>query len=79
MTFSATQNKQPGQEIGRVPIDSIYSPVTRVSYKVEATRVGQRTDFDRLILDVETKFLHPAAGRGGERLEDARRAVRAGP
>ena len=52
---SATQNKQPGQEIGRVPIDSIYSPVTRVSYKVEATRVGQRTDFDRLILDVETK------------------------
>jgi DNA-directed RNA polymerase subunit alpha len=52
---SATQNKQPGQEIGRVPIDSIYSPVTRVSYKVEATRVEQRTDFDRLILDVETK------------------------
>src|SRR6202142_1775333 len=52
---SATQNKQPGQEIGRVPIDSIYSPVTKVSYKVEATRVEQRTDFDRLILDVETK------------------------
>ena len=75
---SATQNKQPGQEIGRVPIDSIYSPVTRVSYKVEATRVEQRTDFDRLILDVETKFLHPAPGRGGERRQDARRAVRAG-
>ena len=74
---SATQNKQPGQEIGRVPIDSIYSPVTRVSYKVEATRVEQRTDFDRLILDVETKFLHPAAGRGGERRQDSRRAVRA--
>src|SRR5690348_10706549 len=35
---SATQNKQPGQEIGRVPIDSIYSPVLRVTYKVEATR-----------------------------------------
>src|SRR5579871_1398906 len=52
---SAAQNKQPGQEIGRIPIDSIYSPVTRVSYKVEATRVEQRTDFDRLILDVETK------------------------
>src|ERR1700742_1806852 len=52
---SATQNKQPGPEIGRVPIDSISSPVTRVSYKVEATRVEQRTDFDRLILDVETK------------------------
>src|ERR1043165_1775268 len=52
---SATQNKQPGQEIGRVPIASIYSPVLRVTYKVEATRVEQRTDFDRLILDVETK------------------------
>jgi DNA-directed RNA polymerase subunit alpha len=52
---SATQNKQPGQEIGRIPIDSIYSPVLRVTYKVEATRVEQRTDFDKLILDVETK------------------------
>ncbi|QVQ51064.1 DNA-directed RNA polymerase subunit alpha [Spiractinospora alimapuensis] len=52
---SAAQNKQPGQEIGRIPIDSIYSPVLRVTYKVEATRVEQRTDFDRLILDVETK------------------------
>src|SRR5437763_5715166 len=52
---SAVQNKQPGQEIGRIPIDSIYSPVLRVTYKVEATRVEQRTDFDRLILDVETK------------------------
>jgi DNA-directed RNA polymerase subunit alpha len=52
---SATQNKQPGQEIGRIPIDSIYSPVLRVTYKVEATRVEQRTDFDRLILDVEAE------------------------
>src|SRR5512135_955885 len=52
---SATQNKQPGQEIGRIPVDSIYSPVLKVTYKVEATRVEQRTDFDKLILDVETK------------------------
>ena len=52
---SAAQNKQPGQEIGRIPIDSIYSPVLRVTYKVEATRVEQRTDFDRLIIDVEAK------------------------
>jgi DNA-directed RNA polymerase subunit alpha len=52
---SAAQNKQPGQEVGRIPIDSIYSPVMRVTYKVEATRVEQRTDFDKLILDVETK------------------------
>jgi DNA-directed RNA polymerase subunit alpha len=49
------QNKQVGQEIGRVPIDSIYSPVLKVTYKVEATRVEQRTDFDKLIVDVETK------------------------
>ena len=52
---SAAQNKQPGQEAGRIPIDSIYSPVMRVTCKVEATRVEQRTDFDRLILDVQTK------------------------
>jgi DNA-directed RNA polymerase subunit alpha len=52
---SAVQNKQVGQEIGRIPIDSIYSPVLKVTYKVEATRVEQRTDFDRLIVDVETK------------------------
>ena len=52
---SAVQNKQAGQEIGRIPIDSIYSPVLKVTYKVEATRVEQRTDFDRLVVDVETK------------------------
>jgi DNA-directed RNA polymerase subunit alpha len=52
---SAVQNKQPGQEIGRIPVDSIYSPVLKVTYKVEATRVEQRTDFDKLIVDVETK------------------------
>src|SRR5436853_7774562 len=52
---TATQNKQPGQEIGRIPVDSIYSPVLKVTYNVEATRVEQRTDFDRLIVDVETK------------------------
>src|SRR5947208_707637 len=52
---SAVQNKQAGAEIGRIPVDSIYSPVLKVTYKVEATRVEQRTDFDKLILDVETK------------------------
>ncbi len=52
---SAVQNKQYDAEIGRVPIDSIYSPVLKVTYKVEATRVEQRTDFDKLIVDVETK------------------------
>ncbi|NIZ92371.1 DNA-directed RNA polymerase subunit alpha [Kineococcus rubinsiae] len=52
---SAAQNKSGEQEIGRIPIDSIYSPVLKVTYKVEATRVEQRTDFDRLVVDVETK------------------------
>ncbi|MDO5729806.1 MAG: DNA-directed RNA polymerase subunit alpha [Actinomycetaceae bacterium] len=52
---SAVQNKDPNAEISRIPIDSIYSPVLKVTYKVEATRVEQRTDFDRLIIDVETK------------------------
>ncbi len=52
---SAAQNKHADSEIGRIPVDSIYSPVLKVTYKVEATRVEQRTDFDRLIVDVETK------------------------
>ncbi|MBX6371122.1 MAG: DNA-directed RNA polymerase subunit alpha [Acidothermus sp.] len=51
----AAQNKLPSHEIGRIPVDSIYSPVLKVTFKVEATRVEQRTDFDRLIMDVETK------------------------
>ena len=42
----AQMNKQDNDEIGRIPVDSIYSPVLKVSYKVEATRVEQRTDFD---------------------------------
>src|SRR3974390_1954744 len=52
---SANQNKQPGQEIGRIPIDSIYSPVLRVTYKVEATRVGGGPACAGLSRDVETK------------------------
>lgn len=57
---SCVQNDDPDAEIGRIAIDSIYSPVLKVTYKVEATRVEQRTDFDKLILDVETKpSMHP--------------------
>ena len=52
---SAAQNKTGEEEIGRMPVDSIYSPVLKVTYKVEATRVEQRTDFDRLVIEVETK------------------------
>ena len=50
----AEGNKSPEQPIGVIPIDSIFSPVRRVSYNVDAARVGQRTDFDRLTLDIET-------------------------
>ena len=50
----ADGNKRPDQEIGRIAIDSIFSPVTRVNFLVENTRVGQRTDYEKLILDVWT-------------------------
>ena len=76
---SAVQNKRADAEIGRIPVDSIYSPVLKVTYKVEATRVEQRTDFDKLIVDVETKpSMTPARRRrlGGQ---DPGRAVRPGP
>jgi len=46
--------KKPDQPIGVIPIDSLFSPVTRVRYAVEAARVGNRTDYDRLILEVWT-------------------------
>lgn len=48
------ENKKPDQAIGVVAIDSLFSPVTRVRYAVESARVGQRTDYDRLILEVWT-------------------------
>ncbi|MEX2024367.1 MAG: DNA-directed RNA polymerase subunit alpha, partial [Thermoleophilaceae bacterium] len=50
----AEDNKTPDQPIGVIPIDSIFSPVKRVAYSVESARVGQRTDYDKLTLDVET-------------------------
>ena len=50
----ADANKTPDQEIGRIAIDSIFSPVTRVNFLVENTRVGQRTDYEKLILDIWT-------------------------
>jgi DNA-directed RNA polymerase subunit alpha len=50
----AEDNKTPDQPIGVIPIDSIFSPVKRVAYSVEDARVGQRTDYDKLTLDIET-------------------------
>ncbi len=51
---AAERNKNPRDPIGVIPVDSIFSPVRRVTYAVENTRVEQMTDRDRLILDVET-------------------------
>jgi DNA-directed RNA polymerase subunit alpha len=51
----ANQNRNPDAEAGVIPVDSIYSPVLKVSYRVEATRAGEFTNFDKLIVDVETK------------------------
>ena len=50
----AEENKSDEQPIGVIPIDSIFSPIRRASYAVSAARVGQRTDYDKLTLDIET-------------------------
>src|SRR2546429_7313019 len=55
----AEENKTPDQPIGVIPIDSIFSPVKRVAYSVESARVGQRTDYDKLTLDIETDVSLP--------------------
>jgi DNA-directed RNA polymerase subunit alpha len=58
----AEENKTDEQPIGVIPIDSIFSPIRRASYAVAAARVGQRTDFDKLSLDLETDgSIEPAA------------------
>ena len=50
----AERNKQEGIEIGMIPIDSVFSPITKVNFLVEDTRVGQITDYDRLLLEIWT-------------------------
>jgi DNA-directed RNA polymerase subunit alpha len=50
----AEWNKKEDQEIGLIPMDSLFSPVRRVSYSVDSTRVGRRTDYDRLVIEVWT-------------------------
>lgn len=50
----ADQNKKEGAPVGSIAVDSIFTPITNVSFHVENTRVGQRTDYDRLILDITT-------------------------
>ena len=51
---TAAQNRSEDDPIGLIPVDSIFSPIKQVAYKVENARVGQQTDFDRLLLTIET-------------------------
>ena len=61
--YEAAENRKRGkEEIGTISLDAIYTPIRRVSYRVEQMRVGDRTDFDRLILEIETDgTLNPEA------------------
>jgi DNA-directed RNA polymerase subunit alpha len=52
--MTADRNKRPDDPIGIITVDSLFSPVSRCTYVVENTRVGQRTDYDKLTLEVET-------------------------
>ncbi len=51
----APENRSAEQELGVIPIDTVYSPVIRVRYRTEAMRVGQRTNYDRLVMEIWTK------------------------
>ncbi len=52
--YSAERNKKEDQELGVIPIDSLFSPVSRVKYEIDNCRVGRRTDYDRLIIEIWT-------------------------
>lgn len=52
--YPADRNKNADDEIGRIAIDSVFSPVRKVNFRTENTRVGQRTDYDKLVLEVDT-------------------------
>jgi DNA-directed RNA polymerase subunit alpha len=69
---SADGNKGASSVIGVIPVDSIFSPVRKVSYKVENTQVGQMTNFDRLVLDIETN----GAVEPGEAISSAGKTLR---
>jgi len=70
---SADRNKRPEDPIGVITVDSLFSPVSRCTYVVENTRVGQRTDYDRLTLEVETNGSSDpgdAVARAGKIIDD---------
>ena len=76
----ATEHSQNIQEIGIIPIDAVFSPVVRVRYEVEETRVGQKTNYDKLTLEIWTNGSVGAgdgAGRGGQDPPQAPQPVRA--
>jgi DNA-directed RNA polymerase subunit alpha len=52
--YRSSDKNKSGEVIGAIPIDSMFSPVRKVAYQVDSTQVGQMTDFDKLVLDVET-------------------------
>jgi DNA-directed RNA polymerase subunit alpha len=52
---TADENRGPADELGIISVDSVFSPVTRVRYKTEETRVGQKTNYDKLIMEIWTK------------------------
>jgi DNA-directed RNA polymerase subunit alpha len=69
----AEQNKREEDPVGTIPIDSLFSPVTKVNYTVENTRVGQRTDLDKVIFDIWTNgciSVEDAAGYAAKLLYD---------
>lgn len=68
----ADSNKEASQTIGVIPVDSIFSPVRKVAYRVENTQVGQMTNYDRLVLDVETN----GAVEPGEAVSSAGKTLR---
>ena len=72
---SADQHSQTDRPIGVIPIDSLFSPVTKVNYNVETTRLGQRIDYDKLTLEVWTDRSILPSGRGGGRGEDPARPL----
>jgi DNA-directed RNA polymerase subunit alpha len=52
--YRSSDKNKSGEAIGAIPVDSMFSPVRKVAYQVDSTQVGQMTDFDKLVLDVET-------------------------
>ena len=70
---AAEHNKGPGTTIGVIPVNSNFSPVLRVRYEISAARVGQRTDYDKLLLEIETDGSIDPRGAMSEAARDAHR------